>query len=77
MPDPAEKPVPLDERLALVADGLLTVAEAGAFLRVSRAAIYVMMQDGTLAFVKLGRCRRIPRRALVEVAAAGLRGGSR
>jgi len=65
----------LDQRLALCSDGLLTVQEAAAFLRISRAAIYTMMQSGTLVFVKLGRCRRIPRRVLVEVAAAGLRGG--
>ncbi len=61
----------------LVADGLFTVAEAASFLRLSRSNLYVLMERGELAFVKLGRSRRIPRRALVELAAGGLRGSVR
>ena len=56
----------------LVVDGLLTVAEAAAFLRLSRATLYQIMDRGELPFVKLGRSRRIPKRALVELAAAHL-----
>ncbi len=65
------------EQQALVADGLMTVKEAAEFLRLSRSSVYVLMDHGELAFVKLGRSRRIPRRALVELAASGLRGGMR
>ncbi len=63
------------EQQALVADGLMTVREAAAFLRLSRSSVYALMDHGELAFVKLGRSRRIPRRALVELAASVLRGG--
>ena len=65
------------EQQALVADGLMTVREAAEFLRLSRSSVYALMDHGELAFVKLGRSRRIPRRALVELAARGLRGGIR
>ena len=63
------------EQQALIADGPMTVKEAAEFLRLSRSSVYVLMDHGELAFVKLGRSRRIPRRALVELAASGLRGG--
>ena len=65
------------EHTDLVADGLLTVREAARFLRLSRSNLYALMERGELAFVKLGRSRRIPRRALVELAAAHLEGGVR
>ncbi len=65
------------EQQALVADGLMTVREAAEFLRLSRSSVYALMDHGELAFVKLGRSRRIPRRAIVELAASGLQGGVR
>jgi excisionase family DNA binding protein len=58
----------------LVAEGLVTVKEAGQFLRLSVASVYGLMARGELPFVKLGRSRRIPRRALVELAARNLVG---
>jgi excisionase family DNA binding protein len=61
-------------RAALVADGLMTILEAAAFLRVSRSTLYVFMDSGELASVKLGRRRLVPRRALVEFAARGVLG---
>ena len=61
----------------LVSDGLLTVEEAAEFPRLSRTSLYSLMDHGELAFVKLGRSRRIPRRALVELAAREVRGGSK
>ena len=65
------------DREALCGDGLLTVREAAEFLSISRSKLYEMMDNGELPFVKLGRSRRVPRRAVVELAARELRGGSR
>ena len=58
----------------IVADGLLTIKEAGAFLKVSRATIYTLMDSGDLPFVKIGRARRIPKRAVIEFAQRNLFG---
>jgi excisionase family DNA binding protein len=59
---------------ALMSDGLLTVPEAVAFLRLSRSTIYALMDAGELVYVRIGRTRRIPRRALVGLAATHLNG---
>ena len=59
----------------LVADGLMKVGEVEAFFDCSRSTVYNWMYQGLLAYVKLGRSRRIPRRAVLELAARGLRGG--
>ena len=67
---------PSSDRLALVEDGLLRISEAASFLRVSRAMLYVLMERGKLPFVKVGRARRIPKRALVSLAASLVQGGS-
>jgi excisionase family DNA binding protein len=61
-----------DQAHALVADGLDTIKDAAAFLRISVASLYKMMDRGELPYVKIGRSRRIPRRALVELAARNL-----
>ena len=61
----------------LVADGLLTVKECAEFLHLSRSKVYELMDAGELCFAKLGRSRRIPRRAVIELAARELRGGRR
>ena len=61
---------------ALVGDGLLTVSEAIAFLRLSRSTLYTLMDAGELAYVRIGRARRIPRQALIKLAAAHLNGDS-
>ena len=61
-----------DQAHALVADGLETPKSAAAFLKVSVAQIYRLMAVGELPFTKIGRSRRIPRRALVELAARHL-----
>lgn len=58
----------------LVADGLMTVLEASRFLSVSRATLYVMMDEGKLFHVKLGRSRRIPRKAVMNLAIANVQG---
>lgn len=58
----------------LVADGLLTVAGACRLLAVSRSFLYQRMDAGDLPFCRFGRCRRIPRRALIAFAARHLCG---
>jgi len=65
------------EAADLVAEGLVTVQVAARFLSVSRSKLYEMMNLGELQYVKLGRARRVPRRALVDLAASRLRGGWR
>jgi excisionase family DNA binding protein len=59
----------------LVSDGLESVAEAAEFLGISRAKLYLLMEAGELHYVKIGRTRRIPKRALVQFAARHVRGG--
>lgn len=56
----------------LVADGLVTIPEAEALLRLSRTSIYGLMASGDLPFVRIGRSRRVPRRAVVALAARNL-----
>jgi len=48
------------------------IPAAAAFLGISIAKLYQFMDSGELAYVKLGRSRRIPRRALVELAERNL-----
>ncbi len=61
----------------MVEDGLLTVAEAAEFLKLYRSTLYALMDDGELPFAKIGRARRIPRRAVVELAGRNLHGGTK
>jgi excisionase family DNA binding protein len=56
----------------LVHEGLFTIAEAQAFAKLSRATLYGLMESGVLAYVKIRRSRRIPRRALIELIQRGL-----
>jgi excisionase family DNA binding protein len=65
----------MDERRVaeeLLAEGLDRVADVARFLKVSVAQVYVLMHQGQLAYTKIGRCRRIPHRALLELAARNL-----
>ncbi len=57
-------------------EGLSTVREATAYTRLSRAFLYHMMERGDLAYVKVGRRRLIPKRALFEFLLRGLRVGT-
>ena len=59
----------------LVQDGLATLDEAMTFLAIGRTKLYELMDTGQIPFSKMGRCRRIPRRALIEFAQLTLRGG--
>src|SRR5437588_4430407 len=61
-------------REQLVQDGLMTIREAAAFLRLGRSTIYGLMERGELPYARIGARRLIPRRALVDLAASHLRG---
>ncbi len=58
----------------LVQDGLMTIREAIAFLRLGRSTLYGLMERGDLPYACIGARRLIPRRALVDLAASHLRG---
>ena len=73
----AEKSPQKTDVRTIVADGLMTISEAVEFLAVSRSKLYEMMDKGELAYVKLGRCRRIRRRELTDLVSRELRGGYR
>jgi excisionase family DNA binding protein len=60
---------------SLVEDGLVSIEGAMAFLSIGRSTVYELMEQGKLPWVKIGRSRRIPRRALVQLAQLTLRGG--
>jgi len=53
-------------------DGLDSIASAIRFLSISRSALYSLMERGELPYVKIGKSRRIPHRALVELASRHL-----
>ena len=59
----------------VLADGLLTVQDAAAFLSVGIRTLYDAMERGELPYCKIGRARRIPKRGLLAFAGANLKGG--
>lgn len=61
-----------DRATAILADGSMSVKEASKFSSVSRAELYLKMARGELPFIKWGRRRMIPRRALIEMMASKL-----
>ena len=56
----------------LVQDGLDRVADVARFLKLSPSTVYGMMDRGLLPYVKIGKARRVPHRAVVELAAGSL-----
>jgi excisionase family DNA binding protein len=56
------------EQVPVTADGLASIREAEEFLSVGRSTLYKLMDSGELRFAKVGKCRRIPWRALREYA---------
>lgn len=54
----------------LVAGGMMTAKQAAAFLGISVAGVYKLMSLGQLRYAKIGRSRRIPRNALIALAAS-------
>jgi excisionase family DNA binding protein len=61
-----------EEKTDLVLEGLDRIREVAKFLKLSNSTIYGLMANGTLPSVKIGKSRRIPHRAVVELAAAML-----
>lgn len=57
-----------NDNYRLCEDGLLTVAEASTFLRISVQQIYQMMSRGELKSVRIERSRRLPKREVVRFA---------
>ena len=51
---------------------VLKVNEASAVVRMSRSKLYADMDAGLLAYIKIGRSRRIPEWALMEYLQRGL-----
>lgn len=53
----------------LVAEGLQRISEAARFLGISRSLVYQLINAGDLPTVRIGRSRRIPTNAVLELAA--------
>jgi excisionase family DNA binding protein len=60
----------------LLSEGLDRIPEVSHYLKLSRSKIYVLMDTGILPYVRIGRSRRVPHRAVVELAAKNLVIGS-
>jgi excisionase family DNA binding protein len=58
----------------LVEMGMMSVEEAMRFLSVSRSHLYELMNKREIPWAKVGRSRRIPRKALTAYVAANLHG---
>ena len=56
----------------LVAEGLQRISESAKFLGISRSLVYRLINSGVLPTVRIGRSRRIPIRAVRELAAANV-----
>jgi len=46
---------------------LCKVKEVSGYLAISRSAVYELMERGALAYVKLGRSRRVPMSAVLAL----------
>jgi excisionase family DNA binding protein len=55
----------------LVNDEMFTVRQASERTTWCRTKLYDMMNNGQLAFIRVGRSRRIPRSALADLLARG------
>ena len=61
-PEPTKRIVPaIGDTLASYPDGLLTIAETTAILKIGRSTLYSLVKDNKLAIVKIGRASRIRR----------------
>ncbi len=57
---------------ALLEDGMMSVAEAAAFARLSEKGIRRALESGKLVSLKRGQRRLVPRRALLDWLREGL-----
>jgi excisionase family DNA binding protein len=65
----------MDERQTeeqLLEGGFDRAADVSKYLNVSIAQVYLMMAKGELPFTKIGRCRRVPHKAVVALAARNM-----
>jgi excisionase family DNA binding protein len=58
--------------IELLSDGLERISDAARFLGVSRSLVYRLINAGLLPSVKIGRNRRVPIRAVRELASDNL-----
>jgi excisionase family DNA binding protein len=56
----------------LLAEGLDRIPEVARFLSISRSHVYALMEAGALPYVRIGRSRRIPHRAVIDLAQRNL-----
>lgn len=56
----------------ILRDGLMTVREAAQFSGLGKTTLYGLMETGRLAYVRVGRARRIPKRELLRFLASQL-----
>jgi excisionase family DNA binding protein len=65
-----------DRGISDVADGVMSVKEACDFSKLSRTELYSLMIGGKLKYLMHGKRRLIPKRALIEMLAGKVVGGS-
>jgi excisionase family DNA binding protein len=58
--------------IELLADGLERISDAARYLGVSRSLVYRLINAGVLPSVRIGRNRRIPIRAVRDLASDNL-----
>jgi excisionase family DNA binding protein len=73
MMDPQATAAALED---LCADGVLAIPDAARFLSISRAEVYRLFENGSLASVRIGRRRLVPKRSAVRLLAANLNAGA-
>ena len=59
----------------MLSEGLVSVSQASKLLSLSRSTLYSLMDKGELPYVKLGRARRISKKALSELITRNVQGG--
>ena len=72
----AQTQFPLTDGAARPDRLVLTIAEAGELLGISRAFAYELAARGELPVLRLGRRLLVPRRALLELVGAGPEAGA-